>query len=103
MILIVIILFFFACIIAANSYLFQNALLWKMASCFCWFMDIVYDNYRVHLFVGKLKCFELKQYGCCNALCVLLNLYELFRIDMLILRYNFAIGEMIWGGFTPSE
>ena len=35
MILIVIILSaFFACIIAANSYLFQNALLWKMASCF---------------------------------------------------------------------
>ncbi len=34
MILTVIILSaFFACIIAANSYLFQNALLWKMASC----------------------------------------------------------------------
>ena len=49
MILIVIILSaFFACIIAANSYLFQNALLWKMASCFVG-LDIVYDNYRLRL------------------------------------------------------
>lgn len=50
MILIVIILSaFFACIIAANSYLFQNALLWKNGKLFCWFMDIVYDNYRLRL------------------------------------------------------
>ena len=49
MILIVIILSaFLLALIAANSYLFQNALLWKWQAV-CWFMDIVYDNYRLRL------------------------------------------------------
>ena len=55
MILIVIILSaFFACIIAANSYLFQNALLWKMASCFVglWILCMI-----ITVFVcRKLEC-----------------------------------------------
>ncbi len=55
MILTVIILSaFFACIIAANSYLFQNALLWKMASCFggLWILCMI-----ITVFVcRKLEC-----------------------------------------------
>lgn len=55
MILTVIILSaFFACIIAANSYLFQNALLWKIASCFVglWILCMI-----ITVFIcRKLEC-----------------------------------------------
>ena len=80
MILIVIILSaFFACIIAANSYLFQNALLWKMASCVVglWILCMI-----ITVFVcRKLECSNYN--STVVMLCVFYyKYYELFGIDM---------------------
>ena len=89
MILIVIILSaFFACIIAANSYLFQNALLWKMASCFVglWILCMKLPSSFVVNLNALIKTVRLSCFVC--FIINIMNYLELIcNID------NFAVGK----------